>query len=213
MRTKQLFYGVFLIILLLTPNFVKAELISLTFDELPRQPVHNLNYNGVIFEFTENGLPSLDAEYNVSVGPSQPMAYISLPWLEGPAYHSILSLTFETPINYLKFGFALNTDPGVSVSDAVGVSLFDTNMTNLGVFYEDAESILWSAEGEFLYNDNIAIKKASIDFNENYTYHAWEHSFGVDNLEFNTVPIPSAIWLLGSAFIGLVGFRRKIRIA
>jgi hypothetical protein len=27
------------------------------------------------------------------------------------------------------------------------------------------------------------------------------------------VPIPSAIWLLGSAFIGLVGFRRKFRKA
>jgi len=29
--------------------------------------------------------------------------------------------------------------------------------------------------------------------------------------ELAAIPIPSAIWLLGSAFIGLVGFRKKFK--
>ena len=32
---------------------------------------------------------------------------------------------------------------------------------------------------------------------------------GWDNLEFNPVPIPGAIWLLGSGLIGLIGLRRR----
>jgi len=35
----------------------------------------------------------------------------------------------------------------------------------------------------------------------------WQYT----SIQLNVVPIPSAIWLLGSAFIGFVGFRRKFR--
>jgi len=32
---------------------------------------------------------------------------------------------------------------------------------------------------------------------------------GIDNISFNTVPIPGAIWLLGSGLLGLVAIRRR----
>ena len=32
---------------------------------------------------------------------------------------------------------------------------------------------------------------------------------GIDNISFNTVPIPAAAWLLGSGLIAMVGIRRK----
>ena len=35
----------------------------------------------------------------------------------------------------------------------------------------------------------------------------------ISGIDITPVPIPSAIWLLGSAFIGFVGFRRKFRKA
>lgn len=36
--------------------------------------------------------------------------------------------------------------------------------------------------------------------------------FYIDNFEYNApVPIPSAVWLLGSGMIGIVGIRRKIK--
>ncbi len=33
---------------------------------------------------------------------------------------------------------------------------------------------------------------------------------GVDNITLNSVPIPGAIWLLGSGLLGLLGIRRKL---
>lgn len=32
---------------------------------------------------------------------------------------------------------------------------------------------------------------------------------GIDNIAFNTVPIPGAIWLMGFGLIGIIGIRRK----
>jgi len=34
---------------------------------------------------------------------------------------------------------------------------------------------------------------------------------GLDNVNISTVPIPAAIWLLGSGLVGLVGVRRRMR--
>lgn len=35
--------------------------------------------------------------------------------------------------------------------------------------------------------------------------------YGLDDISVNAVPIPGAIWLLGSGLIGLIGMRRKFR--
>ena len=34
---------------------------------------------------------------------------------------------------------------------------------------------------------------------------------GIDNISFTTVPVPGALWLLGSGLIGIVGIRKKVR--
>ena len=39
--------------------------------------------------------------------------------------------------------------------------------------------------------------------------NATEHTFQLDDASVAPVPVPAAVWLMGSALMGLVGFRRK----
>ncbi len=41
--------------------------------------------------------------------------------------------------------------------------------------------------------------------------HTLRDEAGFDNVRVEAIPIPSAVWLLGSGLIGLVGFRRNFR--
>src|SRR5690349_21431000 len=59
----------------------RADAITLTFDELPNQPVHGLVFMGVTFSFSMNGMPSPDARFN-AIGPGDG-AYIQGSVLEG----------------------------------------------------------------------------------------------------------------------------------
>lgn len=43
------------------------------------------------------------------------------------------------------------------------------------------------------------------------TYSWQSYAFAMDNLDVNIVPIPGAMWLLGSGIIGLVGLRKKFK--
>ncbi|OPX81634.1 MAG: hypothetical protein A4E43_00627 [Methanosaeta sp. PtaB.Bin005] len=37
----------------------------------------------------------------------------------------------------------------------------------------------------------------------------WDYHFAMDNFTYEAVPIPSAVWLLGSGLLGLLGLKRK----
>ena len=41
------------------------------------------------------------------------------------------------------------------------------------------------------------------------TGDAWQWYYQVDNFEISAVPIPGAVWLLGSGLLGLIGIRRR----
>ena len=66
------------------------------------------------------------------------------------------------------------------------------------------------AYSDYTYYSYTAIAtgtSTTIDFG--YIYNAqW---FDLDNVSMNPVPIPGAIWLLGSGLIGLVGLKRKFQ--
>ena len=42
-------------------------------------------------------------------------------------------------------------------------------------------------------------------------FESFSGQFFIDNIEYNTVPVPSAVWLFGSGLAGLIGIRRKIK--
>ena len=98
------------------PALAAKPVTTLTFDELPSQPVDGLSFSGVTFGFQIGGVPSADAYYGGS-GPGS-IAFVQDPSLEGNS-GGVLTLTFDQPTTVLEFGIARSCSctltPGISV--------------------------------------------------------------------------------------------------
>jgi hypothetical protein len=197
MKMKK-FMAVCVLATLMSAGAAEAA-VTLTFDELPYQPVNGLSYKGVAFGFTMAGNPSTDAHYG-DIGPGA-LTYIQDKSLEGNAW-GVLTLDFANPINLLEFGVALDTRR--PVANAYTVELFDTTLTSLGAIANNTDPLILWSEGKFEYC-GASISRAVIGFNEQYA-----RRFAVDNLSTNTIPAPGAI-LLGSLGAGCVGWLRRRR--
>lgn len=98
------------------PALAAKPVTTLTFDEVPFQPVDGLSIGGVTFGFQIGGTPSTDAFYG-GFGPGN-TTYVQDPSLEGNSA-GVLTLTFDQPTTVLEFGIARSCictlTPGVSV--------------------------------------------------------------------------------------------------
>lgn len=188
---------------------LQAQLI--TFSELTTRPVNGVTVNGVTFSFTGSGEPGIFGDPN---GPSQPMAYVNKPWLTGGTTGAFLTMQFSQPISSLRFGYALNTNVGGSVTNAMNVSLYSPSSLFLGTTSYNATSVLWSAEG--LYNQIFAtpVARVVLQFSSSYTFFGWEPLFGVDNISYTRaaltpVPEPGTYGITAGVFLfGVLLFRR-----
>jgi len=123
--------------------------------------------------------------------------------------NSWLIMNFSVYVDYLELWFG-NDDPGYcSAGDQAVLTLFD-GTTQVGQVF-----VVMSPDD--IMNQNILFSGALFDsatFYYNVTNPALGLTEVVDNITFNpassTVPIPGAVWLLGSGLIGLVGFRKKL---
>ncbi len=172
---------------------------TLTFDELPTQPVDGLSYNGITFGFKVGGSPSTDAIYN-GIGPGN-LTYLQDPSLEGTTA-GILTLDFSTPTDQLEFGVALNSYNPVTM--AYVVRLYDSSYSLIGHFIENTSPLVLWTEGQFTYS-GTRVRRAVIGFNDNAA-----NRFALDNLTINPIPAPGAV-LLGSFGLGLVNWLRRRR--
>lgn len=172
---------------------------TLTFDELPTQPVDGLSYKGVTFGFTVGGIPSTDAVYN-GIGPGT-LTYLQGPTLEGTTA-GILTLDFSTPTDQLEFAIALNSY--YAATPAYVVKLYDAYGTPVGNFSGDTSPLVLWSEGQFTYSGTL-VRRAVIDFSEQAASR-----FAFDNLTINPIPAPGAI-MLGSIGLGLVNWLRRRR--
>jgi hypothetical protein len=176
--------------------------VTLTFDELPMQPVNGLSYMGVTFGFKVGGSPSADAVYN-GIGPGT-LTYLQDPSLEGTAA-GILTLDFANPVDQLEFGVALNSYNATTMG--YGVRLYDPSYQLIGSYIGNTSPLVLWSEGQFTYSGTPVIR-AVIGFNN------WiANKFAVDNLTFNpvnSIPAPGAI-LLGSIGLGFVNWLRRRR--
>ena len=172
---------------------------TLTFDELPTQPVNGLSYSGVTFGFKVGGSPSTDAVYN-GIGPGT-LTYLQDPSLEGTTA-GILTLDFATPTDTLEFGVALNSYNAVPA--AYSVKLYDSSYTLIDTFIGGTSPLVLWSEGQFTYSGTL-VRRAVIGFNDQVA-----NRFALDNLTINTIPAPGAV-LLGSFGLGLVNWLRRRR--
>ena len=187
------------ILLVLMSTGAANAAFTLTFDELPTQPVDGLSYGGVTFGFKVDWVPSTDADYN-GIGPGT-LTYLQDTSLEGTTA-GVLTLDFANPTDTLEFGVALNSYN--AVAPAYVVKLYDSSYTPIGTFTGDTSALeLWS-EGKFTYS-GIRVRRAVIGFNDQAA-----NRFAIDNLTINPIPAPGAV-LLGSFGLGLVNWLRRRR--
>ena len=194
---KKLVAICILLVLMLTGEANAA--FTLTFDELPTQPVDGLSYMGVTFGFKVGGISSTDAIYN-SIGPGT-LTYLQDPSMEGTTA-GILTLDFSTPTDQLEFGVALNSY--YAATPAFVVRLYDASYTPIGTFTENTSPLVLWSEGQFTYSGTL-VRRAVIGFNEQAAGR-----FALDNLTINPIPAPGAV-LLGSIGLGLVNWLRRRR--
>jgi len=190
---------IFMLVGLMSTGAAHAA-FTLTFDELPTQPVDGLSYMGVTFGFTVGGSPSSDAIYN-GIGPGT-LTYLQDPSLEGTTA-GILSLDFATPTDQLEFGVALNTYNATTM--AYVVRLYDSSYQLIETSFGDTSPLVLWSEGLFTYTGTTRVRRAVIGFND-----LAASRFALDNLTINPIPAPGAL-LLGSFGLGLVNWLRRRR--
>ena len=175
----------------------------LTFDELPFQPVDGLNFQGVTFGFTVDGVDSTDANYN-SDGPPD-LTYVSAIVLEGDA-SGILTLDFDVPTSVVSFGVALDTL--LDLTPGFIVELFDPTLSSLGVTEVTTTPLIEFSEGLFSYSGPL-VSRVVMFFNDSEA-----DRFALDNLTYNSVagnpvPEPGTLLLFGTGLASLVGWRMR----
>ena len=187
------------ILLVLMSTGAANAAFTLTFDELPTQPVDGLSYSGITFGFKVDWVPSTDAVYN-DIGPGT-LTYLQDASLEGTTA-GVLTLDFANPTDQLDFGIALNSYNAVST--AYVVKLYDSSYATIGTFTGGTSPLVLWSEGQFTYS-GTSVRRAVIGFNDQAA-----NRFAIDNLTINPIPAPGAV-LLGSFGLGLVNWLRRRR--
>jgi hypothetical protein len=155
-------------------TFAAARCTSLTFDELPFQPVNRVSINGVTFGFQINGVPSTDAFYG-AFGPGS-ITYIQDPSLEGNTAGT-LTLEFAKPVKTIEFGLALSTFE--TLTPAAQVTLYNPGGKKIrDVIALNTTSLVSFTEGQFRYSGK-PVRRVVITFNSAAAFR-----FAFDNLTF-----------------------------
>jgi hypothetical protein len=189
---------------LLTAVTASADPVTLTFDEVPQQPVHGLEVQGLEFEFRVGGVPSADALYNTN-GPGGFLTELAV--LGGDAA-GVLSLGFAAPATAIRFNVVLSTiaqlQPGFTVE------LFDASLRSLGVLGVATTNAPFFTGGTFSY-EGTPVGLAVIDFNEAGFPAVGSRRFAIDFLTYAAAVPEPAPWLLTATGLVAALFPRSSR--
>ena len=106
-----------------------------------------------------------------------------------------------------------NTESGKKILDyALTTTWTELRVEDMATmtFYSDLDDEAGSSTTPLTADDLITAIKFFGD-NQRPANIANHDRFGLDNLDVTIVPIPGAVWLLGSGLIGLAGIRRKMK--
>lgn len=200
-----------------------AQAATITFDTLVTGAT-SFAYDGdgdtiddVIFSTTD------PLGYN-TVGPGTNQSYINQPGLEGTALLSPdLRVDFlNGAVTELSFGFSMS----FPLTSTVGVtfSIFDSADNSLNSVFQEADFTLPDGTNPSSFPEALTILSfagiasyALLDFSgssERYIVDNFSGTFGsTEDITPSVVPVPAAVWLFGTALIGLVGFAKRRRVA
>jgi hypothetical protein len=166
------------LLLLLCATTAMATTVTLTMNEVPTQPIHNLTVtkSGVSFTFTE---PTGALFYN-SFGPG------SVTFVQDPSIQGLLrpfSVAFSEPVNFIQFGLV-----ELSLTPLLGASVLLSNGMAIPFALPLVDPF---AEGQFTYS-GVPVTGFTLTPAPNAPFMAF------DNLTVNTltVPEPASLSLL-----------------
>ena len=159
------------------PALAAQPVTTLTFTELPAQPVNGVSVSGVTFGFEIGGVSSADAIYG-GFGPGS-ITFVQDPSLEGNA-GGVLTLTFDRPTTVLEFGIARSCI--CTLTPGVSVELFKPGAAggSRGIITQTTNPLVSFSEGLFSYS-GPAIQTAVITFPS----AGIAPRFALDNLTFH----------------------------
>jgi len=163
-----------------------ATPVTITFDELPAQPVDGVSLFGLGFGFQVDGVDSDLAVFGAPAIDLQP--YVVGPVLEGPP--GILTLDFAIPTRVIDFGLLVPVGPSGAFLE---VELFDESSSSLGVESLPIES--FSGSGSAYSYDGTRVSRAVITVPDAPAF------FWLDNLTFIDVP-ETTVEDVGAAGVG-----------
>lgn len=166
---------------------------TITFDELPQQPINGLTVEGATFTYTINGVASSNATFNTPG--ANGFAYINGGVSLGDTA-GVLTVDFANPVSNVSFGVARSGV--VAVNNGFTVELFDAGLNSMGISTVPMAPVI-SPNIEAQYTTNASgISRMRIDFTSASSAIAGTQ-FALDNLV--TDDTPTVVPVVGSATI------------
>ena len=128
-----------------------------------------------------------------STAPSPLVANFMGPMEEADAYH------VPTPGHLRNFNQVDFFSTGVFLTDSYSVGT---------ITFDILEGALIDGTDDIWFENTLGLK-AKVDGEIYHLIGDGAYALGGENLDVGAVPIPGAIWLLASGFLGLIGLRRK----
>ncbi|HUS35466.1 MAG TPA: hypothetical protein VM680_08965 [Verrucomicrobiae bacterium] len=183
-----------------------TELTTVTFDELPEQPLNGTSVKGVTFEFT-GSTPRMEvALFGATRLSFAESKLLNAPWIEAPTV-SGLTMRFAQPTPFLSFdlGYAGGAPltPGYTVNLFSGATQIGSTAVNTAI---GGTSPFSFNEGKFTYNDpSRPLTSATLTLAQPPP----SDIFVVDNVAFVPEPSITAFIVLGA--YAILGSRRRAK--
>jgi hypothetical protein len=119
---------------------------------------------------------------------------------------TLLELDFTTPVDSMSFDYAT---PAAAGDLQLTVSIYDNSGLIFEGLFPPPGDIFLSQTGATFYSGHLDFSGLGNITKVDLSIH--EATIMLDNLNFNPVPVPAAVWLFGSGLIGLIGIARRKR--